>query len=97
MYTPKERTHAIMLYQSRLSLRAAAKEIGCTDTTVENWLRIEGIPRRKDRSGRNGYTKAIKRKALQMLDNGMTLGEIQVILKIPRSTIWRWKQKKAAK
>lgn len=42
MYTPKERTHAIMLYQSGLSLRAAAKEIGCTDTTVENWLRIEG-------------------------------------------------------
>lgn len=91
MYTTKERTHAIMLYQSGLSLRAAAKEIGCTDTTVENWLRIEGIPRR------NSYTKAIKWKALRMLDNGMTLGEIQVILKIPRSTIWRWKQKKAAK
>lgn len=36
MYTTKERTHAIMLYQSGLSLRAAAKEIGCTDTTVEN-------------------------------------------------------------
>ncbi len=97
MYTTKERTHAIMLYQSGMSLSAVAKEIGCADTTVQNWLAIERIPRRKDRSGRNGYTKAIKQKALRMLDNGMTLGEIQVILKIPRSTIWRWKQKKAAK
>lgn len=97
MYTTKERTHAIMLYQSGLSLRAAAKEIGCTDTTVENWLRIEGIPRRKVSGGRNDYPEAVRRKALRMLDNGMTFGEIQVILKIPRSTIWRWKQKKAAK
>lgn len=96
MYTAKERTHAIMLYQSGMSLRAVAKEIGCADTTVQNWLAIERIPRRKDRSGRNGYTETIKRKALRMLDSGMTFGEIQVVLKIPRSTIWRWKQKKAA-
>lgn len=94
MYTTKERTHAIMLYQSGLSLRAVAKEIGCTDTTVQNWLRTEGIPCRKVR-GSNDYPEAIRRKALRMLDNGMTLGEIQVILKVPRSTIWRWKQKKS--
>lgn len=97
MYTTKERTRAIMLYQSGLSLRAVAKEIGCADTTVQNWFAIERIPRRKDRSGRNGYTEAIKREALRMLDCGMTFGEIQIVLKISRSTIWRWKQKKAAK
>lgn len=96
MYTTKERTHAIMLYQSGMSLRAVAKEIGCADTTVQNWLAIERIPRRKDRGRRNDYPEAIKRKALRMLDSGMTFGEIQVVLKIPRSTIWRWKQKKAA-
>lgn len=95
MYTTKERTHAIMLYQSGLSLRAVAKEIGCTDTTVQNWLRTEGIPCRKVSGSGNDYPEAIKRKAMRMLNKGMTFGEIQVILKIPRSTIWRWKQKKS--
>ena len=95
MYTTKERRVAIELYKSGKSLRAVAKEIGCTDTTVQNWLRIEGIPRRKVSGGRNDYPEAIKRKAMRMLNKGMTFGEIQVILKIPRSTIWRWKQEKS--